>query len=324
MDYKGIETFSDGVIIKGAQNFELNHTFDCGQCFRWEKQPGGSYIGVAYGRVVELEKQGEDILIYNSSPEDFKSIWENYFDLRRDYGAIKKELSKDELLNKAVNYGYGIRILQQDPFEITLSFIISARNSIPVIMKTIRKISEAYGKPLEYKGKTYYSFPEPGELKDLTTEDFEACGASFRSKYLSDTVERVNKVVDTVKAREDDKSQFIDNPEIIQELLKYDLNAIKALDADQCHTSLQCFAGIGPKVADCIMLFSMQKYSAFPVDVWVKRAMQHFYLAPDVSLPKIRIFGRERFGELSGFAQQYLFYYARENNISLESKELVN
>ena len=98
---------------------------------------------------------------------------------------------------------------------------------------------------------------------------------------------------------------------------EYDLNRIKSLSDDDCHTEMQKFAGVGAKVSDCVILFSMEKYSAFPVDVWVKRAMGHFYGMPDVSLPKIRMAAREKFGRLSGFAQQYLFYYARENHIKI-------
>lgn len=322
MDFKNIESFHGGVIIKDVKNFELNHTFDCGQCFRWERQENGNYIGVVYGRVIELEKKDDDIIIYNTNMEDFNSLWVNYFDLNRDYGSIKDKLSKDPLLSEAVEYGYGIRLLQQDPFEITLSFIISARNSIPIIMRTIKNISKAYGKAIVYKGETYYAFPTPEELRNLKVEDYESCGGSFRSKYLKDTVDKINMVIDNTKA--EDKGQFTRSEEELNEILKYDLNRIKAMEADECHTALQGFSGIGPKVADCIMLFSMNKYSAFPVDVWVKRAMQFFYLAPDVSLPKIRVFAREKFGDLSGFAQQYLFYYARGNHINIDDKPIIN
>ncbi|WP_052447379.1 DNA-3-methyladenine glycosylase family protein [Clostridium polynesiense] len=324
MDFKAAESFEGGVILKEVKNFELNHTFDCGQCFRWEKQKNGNYIGTVYGRVIELEKKDEDIIIYNTNMEDFNSLWINYFDLNRDYSSIKEELSKDPLLKEAVAYGHGIRILQQDPFEITLSFIISARNSIPIIMRTIKNLSRTYGKPIEYKGETYYAFPEIEELRGLEVTDYEACGASFRSKYLKDTVEKISNAEDIIKDMEQEKSHFIMDPEALEEVLKYDLNRIKELNDEECHTALQNFSGIGPKVADCIALFSMKKYSSFPVDVWVKRAMQFFYLAPDVSLPKIRIFGRNKFGELSGFAQQYLFYYARENNINIDDEPLVN
>ncbi len=174
-----------------------------------------------------------------------------------------------------------------------ISFIISANNRIPMIKRAIENISKAFGKSIKYKGNTYYAFPTLEEFRRATVEDIEALGVGFRAKYI-------------YKALEDLSSGT------------YDLNAVKQSDDDGCHEGLKNFNGVGPKVADCIMLFSMGKYSAFPVDVWVKRAMQFFYVAPDVSLPKIRQFAREKFGSLSGFAQQYLFYYARENNIKID------
>ena len=292
MDFNYIEEFNEGIIIKDVENFELSHIFDCGQCFRWNRQKNGNYIGVAFGRVIEVEKKEGDVIIYNATEEDFEKIWCDYFDMHRDYETIKELLSKDPLLEKAVNFGTGIRILQQDPFEIAISFIISANNRIPMIKKAINTISQKWGSPVEYKGNTYYTFPDINALKNCTLEEIEACGVGFRAKYIKCTIEGV-----------------LNN--------QIDLQYIKALEDDMCHKELQNLSGVGPKVADCIMLFSMEKYSAFPVDVWVKRAMQHFYLAPDMSLKKIRDFGREKFGEFSGFAQQYLFYYARENNIKL-------
>ena len=138
-----------------------------------------------------------------------------------------------------------------------------------------------------------------GEIKET--------GASFRSKYIIDTISKVNAAIEAKN-----------NGTLNEELQQFDLEYIKSLPVDECHKALQNFMGVGAKVADCIMLFSMGKHSAFPVDVWIKRAMIHFYLAPDVSLNKIRVFGREKFGELAGLAQQYLFYYARENNIKVE------
>ena len=293
MDYKTIEAIDNGVVIKGVKNFELPHIFDCGQCFRWNRIDNGNYIGVAFGKVIEVEKKEDNVTLYNTNEEEFYTTWENYFDLKREYGFIKEELSKDQLLKKSVEFGYGIRLLQQQPFELIVSFIISANNRIPMIKKAISNICRNWGNSLEYKGEIFYSFPTPEQLSKASLEEIESCGVGFRGKYIKDTVEKIS------------------NNEI-------DLKTIVELNDDSCHESLQQFSGIGPKVADCIMLFSMGKYSAFPVDVWVKRAMQHFYLAPDVSLKKIRDFGREKFGELSGFAQQYLFYYARENNIKVE------
>ncbi|GKU32034.1 DNA-3-methyladenine glycosylase family protein [Clostridium folliculivorans] len=313
MDYRDVEYYDDKVILKEVENFNIKQVFECGQCFRWIRQEGGTYIGVAHERVIEVEENGKDIIIHNTNRDGFNNIWMEYFDLERDYTAIKEKFSGDPLLEKAVDFGYGIRILKQDPFEILISFIISARNSIPVISKTINKISEKWGSAIEYKGKTYYAFPTVEQFSKASLEEINTTGASFRSKYIYDTVEKVkscNELLNSNKAIE----AMTDEE---KELLKYDLKMISELNDDQCHEALQNFKGVGAKVADCVMLFSMKKYSAFPVDVWVKRAMSHFYLAPDVSLNKIRIFGREKFGELSGFAQQYFFYYARENNIKV-------
>ncbi|SUQ44766.1 DNA-3-methyladenine glycosylase [Clostridium neonatale] len=268
-----------------------------------------NYIVVAFEKVIELKQDGNNIFIYNSNEEDVKNIWIKYFDLERDYSEIQKELSKDELLRKSVEFGPGIRILNQDPFEILISFIISARNSIPSIMKTINKISIKYGREIEYKDTIYYAFPTIDQIKDATLEEIQETGASFRSKYIVDTISNVYKSKEAIKSGD---------VNAINEFRKYSLDYIKSLNDDECHVALQEFKGVGAKVADCIMLFSMEKYSAFPVDVWVKRAMVYFYGAEDASLNKIRIFGRNKFGKLSGFAQQYLFYYARENKIKIE------
>lgn len=293
MDFKEAIEQEGKVILKQVKNFELPHIFDCGQCFRWNMDESGNYTGVAFGRVIELEKSGEDVIIYNTNLKDFNDIWLDYFDLQRDYSSIKEEFRKDELLKKAVDFGYGIRLLQQDPFELLISFIISANNRIPMIKKAIENISRKYGKEVSYKGKVYYTFPTLEEFNIITEEEADSLGVGFRGKYI-------------LKSLEDLRNK------------KYNLDIIKSKNDDECHKELQQFSGVGPKVADCIMLFSMNKYSAFPVDVWVKRAMQFFYVAPDVSLPKIRQFARDKFGSLSGFAQQYLFYYARENNIKID------
>lgn len=309
MDYRKVKIDGDKIIIEGVKNFKLKQTFECGQCFRFHKISDTNYITVAFERVIELEEDGDNIIIYNSNEDDVKNIWIKYFDLERDYAEIKNELAKDELLKKSVEFGPGIRILNQDPFEILISFIISARNSIPSIMKTINKISAKWGREIEYKGETYYAFPTIEQINNATLEEIQETGASFRSKYIIDTIANVNKSVEVSKnGSEEEKEKY----------KKYDLNYIKSLNDDECHKALQEFKGVGAKVADCIMLFSMEKYSAFPVDVWVKRAMIYFYGAEDASLNKIRIFARNKFGKLSGFAQQYLFYYARENKIKVE------
>lgn len=293
MDYRNVKYLDNKIIIEGVSNFNIKQIVECGQCFRWDKIDEMNYVGVAFGKVIEVSQKEDTVTIENTNKEDFKNIWVKYFDLERNYSKIKKELYNDEILSKSIDYGYGIRILNQEPFELLISFIISARNSIPSIKKTIKKISERWGEQIKYKGNTYYTFPRPEDLKGVSEEDIKETGASFRSKYIVSTIEMVNN-----------------EPDILDKIL--------LLDDDECHTALQEFKGVGAKVADCIMLFSMEKTSAFPVDVWVKRAMMYFYNAEEGSLNKIRIFAREKFGVLSGFAQQYLFYYARENKIKIE------
>ncbi|MBW6410498.1 DNA-3-methyladenine glycosylase family protein [Clostridium weizhouense] len=300
MDYKNIEVFQDYLVIKQVKNFKLKHIFECGQIFRFEEIEDNDFIVIAFGKVIEFKEDGEDIIVYNTTEEEFNNIWIDYLDLKRDYSIIKSELSKDNLLRQSIEFGYGVRVLNQDPFEMLISFIISARNNIPSIKRTVNRIASKWGKEITYKEKKYYAFPTIHEIKDATLEEIQETGASFRSKYIIDTI---SNVYNGIKNEEGFK--------------KYDLEYIKSLSDDECHVALQEFKGVGSKVADCIMLFSMRKSSAFPVDVWVKRAMIHFYNAEEGSLNKIRIFARNKFGALSGFAQQYLFYYARENNIKI-------
>lgn len=313
MDYRNVKFEDDKVIIGGVRNFNIKQILECGQCFRWDKITDENYIVVAFGRVIEILQKDDDVIIYNSNEEDFNNIWLYYFDLERNYDDIKDVLAQDEILRKSVEFGYGIRILNQDPFEMLISFIISARNSIPSIKKTVKKICENWGERIEYKDEIYHTFPTPKAIKNATLEEIQGTGASFRSKYIVDTIKKVN---DAIEVKEDmalNPDKYPERPEI----LDFDLDYIMSLNDDDCHIALQKFMGVGAKVADCIMLFSMAKHSSFPVDVWVKRAMIHFYVAPDVSLNKMRVFARDKFGVLSGMAQQYLFYYARENKIEV-------
>ncbi len=308
MDYKNIKFSRDQVIIEGVKNFKLKHIFECGQIFRFEEVEENDFIVIAFGKLIEVKEEGNNVVIYNTNEEEFNGIWLNYLDLNRDYSDIKEELSKDILLKQSIEFGYGVRVLNQDPFEMLLSFIISARNNIPSIKKTVNKISVKWGKQINYKDKIYYAFPSIYEIKDATLEEIQETGASFRSKYLIDTIKNVYNSVKDENLKLNEENPY----------LKYNLDYIKRLSDDECHDALQEFKGVGSKVADCIMLFSMEKTSAFPVDVWVKRAMIHFYGAEDSSLNKIRIFARNKFEKLSGFAQQYLFYYARENKINID------
>ena len=280
------------VILEGVSDFDPKHIFECGQCFRWHKQEDESYTGVAKGRVINVSRQGDIVRIKNTNLEEFNTIWYDYFDFGTNYTDIKNNLkSMDEYLDKATDFGWGIRILQQDGWEMLISFIISSNNRIPMIQRAIENLSRNFGKYIgKYEGKDYYAFPTPEELNKATIEEIRACQTGFRDKYIKSTTESV-----------------INNNE--------DVLSYRNLETEECLKELLKFNGVGPKVGDCIALFGMQKYDTFPVDVWVKRVMQEFYVEDDMSLPKIRKFAIDKFGDLSGFAQQYLFYYARELGI---------
>lgn len=281
------------IILEGiSEDFDPQHVFDCGQCFRWLKEEDNSYTGVVQGKVVNVKKENDLIIFDNTNKEDFDNIWFDYFDLGRDYSEIKNELKvMDEYLEKATEFGKGIRILQQDGWEMLISFIISANNRIPMIQRAINNLSQKYGKFIgEYRGKKYYAFPTAEELSQASVEDIRACQTGFRDKYIKSVVNYVKENNENV--------------------LFY-----RRLNTDECIKELMKFNGVGPKVADCIALFGMQKHDTFPVDVWVKRVMEEFYVEDNLSLPKIRQFALEKFGDSAGFAQQYLFYYARELGI---------
>lgn len=281
------------VILEGiSEDFEPQHVFDCGQCFRWLREEDGSYTGVVQGRVINVKKENDLIIFDNTNKEDFENIWFDYFDLGRNYSEIKNQLRiMDEYLEKATEFGQGIRILQQDGWEMLISFIISANNRIPMIQRAINNLSQKYGKFIgEYRGKKYYAFPTPEELSKASIEEIRACQTGFRDKYIKSVVDYVSEN-------------------------NIDVLSYRKLNTDECIKELVKFNGVGPKVADCITLFGMQKYDTFPVDVWVKRVMEEFYVEDNLSLPKIRKFALDKFGDLAGFAQQYLFYYARELGI---------
>lgn len=292
MEYKIVEV--DGkIILKDIKDFNPKHIFECGQAFRWTRKDDGSYTTVAFNRVLNVKKEGEDIILYPTNLEDFNNIWYNYFDLARDYTEIKEKLSKDPILREATEFGQGIRILNQDPFEMVISFIISANNQIQRIKNSIECIANNYGEKIETKSldQSFYSFPSPKALAFSKAEDLrEICKVGFRDKRIVET------------------SKIISNKEI-------DIDSIFNMTRDEGKELLMTLPGVGPKVSDCILLFGFNKDQAFPVDVWVKRVMEHFYLKEDTNVKKIGYHGERLFGDLAGFAQQYLFYYAREEGI---------
>lgn len=295
MNNIAIEEKSSRLIVKGLKDFNLKHIFECGQAFRWENVDE-SYIAVHRGLVAEFYMEEDVLIVENSSREDFQNVWWDYFDLSKDYGKIKDGLreteaySQNDSLKIAMDFGYGIRILKQDEFEMIISFIISANNQIPRIKKSIDLIAKTYGKFIEnYKGKDYYAFPEVEALASAKPEDLKAiCRVGFRDQ----------RIVDTAKIYRDKKEDFS-----------------AFLSDDKLKENLLALPGVGPKVCDCIMLFGYARNETFPVDVWVKRLMETLYLEETISNKEIMKYADNLFGTLKGYAQQYLFYYARENAI---------
>ena len=282
-------------ILKNQESFELKDIFECGQCFRWNEETDGSYTGVIKNAIINVKKEQENIIFIGKCEEEIKELVENYFDLNRNYEDIKEKLSNiDEYLKISVEYGKGIRILNQDLWETIISFIISANNNIPRIKGIIERISQKYGNEIKWNRKKYYTFPTPEQLKDVTVSEYRSLGLGFRDIRLYETTKMVlNKEVDLEKLRTNPNTQEVRN-----ELLK--------------------LSGVGPKVADCILLFSnLKRFDVFPIDVWVRRVMNDLYIKENdeakVSKTKIEKIADEKFGNIKGLAQQYLFYWRREN-----------
>ena len=281
--------------LKNQDSFKLRDIFECGQCFRWNEQEDGSYVGIWKNNVVCVKQNGNNISFEGVCLDgDLETEVIDYFDLNRDYEKIKSTLSKiDDNLKTSINYGEGIRILNQDLWETIISFIISANNNIPRIKGIIERLSKAYGREIKFKEKSYYTFPSPEDLKDVTVEEYRKLGLGFRDIRLYETTKLILEgKIDLKKLQENPNTR-----EVREQLLS--------------------LSGVGPKVADCILLFStLKRFEVFPIDVWVRRVMNDLYIKePDenkVSKREIEKLANEKFGDLAGMAQQYLFYWRRD------------
>lgn len=277
-------------VIDNISSFELKDIFECGQCFRWNENEDNTYTGIIKNGVLNVKKEGKKVIFSGLLDDDIKKVCEDYFDLNTNYEKIKEELSKvDDNLKKSIEYGEGIRILNQDLWECIISFIISANNNIPRIKKIINRISEKYGKEIIWNNKKFYTFPTAEELSEATVEDLRNLGLGFRDKRVYTTTQMILKK----EINLDEIIEMNDSNKIREILLKLD--------------------GVGPKVADCIMLFSLKRFDVFPVDVWVRRVMNELYIGSKneekVNKTEVRAIAEKKFGSLAGIAQQYLFYY---------------
>ena len=261
------------VIIPDFPDFDLAQTLDCGQAFRWKSLPDGSFLGVAGQKICQISRIGSDILLEGVSRSDFEGFWYDYFDLGRDYAAIRRRLAEDPVMARALAYAPGIRVLRQQPWEALASFIISQNNNIKRIKGIIDRLCETFGDPLP---GGLFTFPGPERLAPLRPEDLAPLRAGFRARYLIDAAQKVSSG-------------------------RVDLPSLEALPLDQARAQLLRITGVGGKVADCALLFGCGRIDCFPLDVWMKRVMAQLFpqgLPPAAS-------------GCAGIAQQYLFHYAR-------------
>ncbi len=251
-------------------NFEtLQQTLDCGQCFRWEHRPDGSWEGVAGGRFLRLTKEN-----FPRLPGD--PFWSRYFDLGTDYDEIRKGFCRlDPVLADAVHFAPDIRILNQDPWEALCSFLLSQCNNIRRIRGIIRRLCTAFGKPARGGGR---AFPSPKALAEADERDLRALGCGFRAPYVQNAAREVASGA-------------------------LDFSSLRRLPLSEARARLTDLRGVGPKVADCTLLYGLHRLDAFPADVWIKRAMSTLF-------PGKR---SEWFGPYAGVAQQALFYYSRSH-----------
>lgn len=261
-------------VLTQVKCLNLPLTLDCGQAFRWKELSPNVWLGVALGQPLTIEQNGETLTLYNTTKETFLNKWKGYFDFERDYDKILSSLVVDDLLGETVKEYYGIRILVQDSWEALFSFVFSSSNNIKRIRGFIEKISMIYGENL---GNGDFSFPTADVMANVSREEFRSLGAGYRDVFLMDCAKKVC------------------NGEI-------DLNEIKKMPLEEARKKLITIAGVGPKVAECALLFGFNRLDAFPVDRWIKRVLEMY---PD-GLPSC-------FDGYQGIAQQYMFHYARMN-----------
>lgn len=263
----------NGVLLRDCINFDLAQTLDCGQAFRWHQMEDGAWHGIARSRPLTLRSTQDGILLEGVSLEDYTGIWAPYFDMDRDYAELIRLFSGDASLKNATDFCPGIRLLRQETWEAVCCFIISQNNNIPRIKGIVQRLCENFGEAI---GAGEYAFPTSKALARLSIDDLGVTRCGFRAKYLIDAASKVERG-------------------------QVNLDALQIMPLEQAQENLLQIYGVGPKVAQCILLYGCGRMDAFPVDVWVKRVLEKLYPngLPDCAKG------------VEGIAQQYLFHYAR-------------
>lgn len=271
------ENKTEKLLLGTVREIDPVKTFECGQCFRWNMGEDGAYTGVAMGRAAKVLTEGEQVYIITTK-EDLDAVWRAYFDLERDYEAIRRGFfNAGEYLQHCAEYGAGIRILRQERWEALCSFILSQCNNIPRIKKIITALCVRFGREISFLGGAYYTFPDAETLASLDPEDLAPLKCGYRAAYVLDAARAVASGA-------------------------LDLDALAASDTDTATKALLTLNGVGVKVANCAMLFGLGHLEAFPVDVWMDRALREHFPSG---------FDPDSLGPYAGIAQQYIFYYAR-------------
>ena len=284
--------------------FSLEHTLRCGQSFRWRKL-GDWWYGVVDEKVVKV-RQIDDKLWFQTFPEEANAAFmRNYFRLDDNFPHILSQISRDEYIRSAIQRFSGLRIIRQQPWECLISYICATYKNIPAIKETILNLSKRFGTKITFNGYNFYTFPKPSDLANSDIKELRKCKLGFRAKRVLKTARIIHKE-------------------------EIDLEALRKTDYEHARNELLSLPGVGPKVADCILLFSLDKLKAFPVDVWMKRIILKHYSShfEPLFIEKIRnkrsltpreyreisLFGRRYFGRYAGYAQEYLFHYERHQS----------
>lgn len=265
------------LFVTGSSRFSARQTFTCGQCFRWTQQPDGSYLGIVRGIPARVSDQ-DGALVLSSDEQQFSQLWRDYFDCDTDYAAICDSFAVDAFTAAAADFGRGIRILRQEPWEALCTFILSQCNNIPRITGIVDRLCTLLGEPISFEQQTLYAFPSPEQLACCTPEDLASLRAGYRTPYLIAAAQAVCS--GTV-----------------------DFSALSRMDTDAARREIMQLRGVGRKVADCFLLFGLHKLDAFPVDTWMKKAAAYYSgdMKQFINSP------------YAGVYQQYFFFYTREH-----------
>lgn len=265
-------------------SFSARDTLTSGQCFRWTEHEG-RMCGTAFGRYIEVEQNGSSVTIFGANHDDYESIWRRYFDFDRDYDKIRQIITQLEpRLCDAAEYAAGVRVLAQEPWEALCSFIISQNNNIPRIRGIIQKLCLNYGAPAlggEFASgeSDARAFPTAEALSQVSEEQFRAYGCGYRAAYLAEVSRRVSEG-------------------------GLDFDYIRAAPIDEARRALLALKGVGPKVAECVLLYGFGRLECFPIDVWIRRALETEFAGGTALIGS----------EFAGIAQQYIFEYVRKRS----------